>query len=403
MHRGAIRGCWNWSGNGGWYIDNCVMAVPSIANGDIFSPLGGNMRKFLIASVAAAALSVPGLAHAEGAFSHNNPGMYFGFGLGANFLQDSDIDDAPFDPEVTSEIGTAGALTFGYRFSNGIRLEAEGAIRNNNLDEIELDGPPFDLGQGGHLTQYSLMGNLLYDFQLGSAFSPYIGAGIGVVHHSGGGDIDINGFEIGDSDVNDTVLAYQLIAGASVQFGGGWEGFLDYRFFFSEEPEADVNFGGPDQDLDYQNHNHTVMLGLRYVFWSPKPMMAKPVAQPEPEKEPAPMVEARSYLVFFDWDSAELTPEAMSVIRAAADNIKRGGVSTLKVQVTGHADRSGPASYNVGLSERRAEAVRDALVSMGVASGVIGVDWKGETDPLVQTEDGVREPQNRNAEIRFVD
>jgi outer membrane protein OmpA-like peptidoglycan-associated protein len=104
-------------------------------------------------------------------------------------------------------------------------------------------------------------------------------------------------------------------------------------------------------------------------------------------------------LVFFDWDSAELTPEATSVIRAAADNIKRGGVSMLRVEVTGHADRSGPASYNVGLSQRRANAVRDALISMGVSGGVIGVDWKGETDPLVQTEDGVREPQNRRASI----
>jgi outer membrane protein OmpA-like peptidoglycan-associated protein/opacity protein-like surface antigen len=360
------------------------------------------MRKAIIASLTAAALVVPGTALAEESmFHHNNPGAYFGFGLGANFLEDSRVDFFPGHSEVDSEIGTAALVTLGYRFSNGIRIEAEGGYRNNNLDSISNDLLPFDLDQYGHVNQYSLMGNLLYDFQLGSWFSPYVGAGAGVVWHSGGGDVGFGGLHFLNADLNDSAFAWQLIAGASAQLGGGLEGFVDYRYFSSHELDAEVSplFGPPgSMDVGYDNDNHTVMVGLRYVFWSPKPMMAKPVAEPEPEPM-APKVEARSYLVFFDWDSAELTPEATSVIRAAADNIKRGGVSMLRVEVTGHADRSGPASYNVGLSQRRANAVRDALISMGVSGGVIGVDWKGETDPLVQTEDGVREPQNRRASI----
>ena len=64
-----------------------------------------------------------------------------------------------------------------------------------------------------------------------------------------------------------------------------------------------------------------------------------------------------------------------------------------------HADRSGPENYNMALSLRRANAVKDALVREGVPATAISVVGKGETQPLVPTADGVREPQNRRVEI----
>jgi outer membrane protein OmpA-like peptidoglycan-associated protein len=51
------------------------------------------------------------------------------------------------------------------------------------------------------------------------------------------------------------------------------------------------------------------------------------------------------------------------------------------------------------LSERRAKAVADALVGLGVAQTKLSVDWKGEKDLAVQTPDGVKEPLNRRATI----
>ena len=66
---------------------------------------------------------------------------------------------------------------------------------------------------------------------------------------------------------------------------------------------------------------------------------------------------------------------------------------------TGHTDKSGPDSYNMALSLRRANTVKDALVREGVPATAISVIGKGETQPLVQTADGVREPQNRRVEI----
>jgi OOP family OmpA-OmpF porin len=127
----------------------------------------------------------------------------------------------------------------------------------------------------------------------------------------------------------------------------------------------------------------------------PPEMAPAPVAMPKPA--PPPPAVQRSYIVFFDWDKADLTAEALEVVRMAALNA--GKIRLSVIRVTGHADRSGPDQYNIGLSMRRAAAVREEFYRQGIIRGGVSVDAKGETDPLVPTPDGVREPQNRRAEI----
>ena len=73
----------------------------------------------------------------------------------------------------------------------------------------------------------------------------------------------------------------------------------------------------------------------------------------------------------------------------------------VKITLTGHADRSGPAGYNQRLSVRRANAAKAVLVQLGVDAKNITAIGKGETQPLVPTADGVREPRNRRVEIMF--
>jgi hypothetical protein len=102
-------------------------------------------------------------------------------------------------------------------------------------------------------------------------------------------------------------------------------------------------------------------------------------------------------MVFFDWDRSNLSAQAQSTIAQAANTFKQTGVA--QITATGHADRSGPDNYNMALSLRRANAVKDELVRDGVPAGAIQVIGKGESQPLVPTADGVREPQNRRVEI----
>lgn len=105
------------------------------------------------------------------------------------------------------------------------------------------------------------------------------------------------------------------------------------------------------------------------------------------------------YLVFFAWDRADLTPTAMQVLDGVAKAVLAGRPQ--RVLVDGHADRSGPESYNLTLSQRRADAVAAALRDRGVPGDSMMIQAFGETQPRVPTADGVREPQNRRVEILF--
>ena len=110
--------------------------------------------------------------------------------------------------------------------------------------------------------------------------------------------------------------------------------------------------------------------------------------EPAPPPAPPPPPPVRNFLVFFDFDKSNLTPRAMDIVKEAA-NVAKSGQNT-RVTCTGHTDTAGPANYNMALSLRRANGVSPTAIS------VIG---KGETSLLVQTKDGVREPQNRRVEI----
>jgi len=118
-----------------------------------------------------------------------------------------------------------------------------------------------------------------------------------------------------------------------------------------------------------------------------------PVAAPPPPPPPAPP----SYMVFFDWDRYNLSSQAMNTLQQAATAFKtRGGA---RVTATGHTDTTGSEAYNMALSLRRANAVKEALVKEGVPAAAITTIGRGEADLLVKTGDNVREPQNRRVEI----
>jgi outer membrane protein OmpA-like peptidoglycan-associated protein len=105
------------------------------------------------------------------------------------------------------------------------------------------------------------------------------------------------------------------------------------------------------------------------------------------------------FIVFFEWDRSDITPEAGSILDNAVQQYQNCGGA--QVMIAGHADKSGSASYNVGLSQRRADAVRGYLASRAIPEGVISTEAFGEGRPRVETADGVREVQNRRVEVMY--
>lgn len=105
------------------------------------------------------------------------------------------------------------------------------------------------------------------------------------------------------------------------------------------------------------------------------------------------------YIVYFAFDRAEITPVARATLDQVIADYR--AERPVRIVVAGHTDRAGPASYNVGLSERRARAVANVLVQGGVDQGVLDIQWFGETRPRVPTADGVALAENRRVEITF--
>ena len=104
-----------------------------------------------------------------------------------------------------------------------------------------------------------------------------------------------------------------------------------------------------------------------------------------------------TYIVLFDFDKSNINKAGQAVIAQILADAKAKG--TVHVTDTGHTDRAGTEEYNMALSLRRADSVRDALIKGGIPADVITVAGRGESEPAVPTADGVREQANRRVEV----
>jgi outer membrane protein OmpA-like peptidoglycan-associated protein len=360
------------------------------------------------ALLAATVLALPLAAQAQPI-----SGLYVGAGAGVNLLQETDVElsrqfggtGAARSGSAEFEYGYVGVISLGYGFGNGVRAEIEGSYRENEVDSI-TGFPAFGrpLRSDGKARSYGVMANALYDFDLGpgSFVTPYVGVGAGYVWHEYDGTrVTAPNGASATIDGSDGRFAYQAIVGAAfpISAAPGLAITAEYRFMGTLTPELDAVGRAPNGVVtargtaEVDNFNHSLLVGLRYAFGVTPP---PPVVAPQAPVAQEPTI-ARTYLVFFDFDRADLTDRARQIIGEAATNSQRAG--TTRIEVSGHADRSGTPQYNQRLSERRAAAVAAELERRGVSRSAMAIQAFGESRPLVPTADGVREPQNRRVEI----
>lgn len=359
-------------------------------------------RSFWSLAAAIVCASIGG--YSVGAAADDDDGWYFTAGTGVTDVPDLKIRNtvASVNPaKVESSLGMAIVAGGGYAFGP-FRVEGEFGWRDNGLENVTT--PSLGRGSGtGDIEPLSMMVNAYYDFDTGTKFTPYLGAGVGAVDLEG--KIEESGTTI--TNMGEFGFGYQGIAGVAYQVDSQLSIKADYRYLATTETGLPDNaaIGPGTAKMAYQSHS--ILLGFIYRFGAPpQPMPAAAVAAPAPPPPPPPPAPAptppppsavHSFLVFFDFDKSAITAAARQTIEQAAAAAKTQGAA--RINLTGHTDTVGTAEYNMALSLRRANAVKKVLVELGIPADEISVVGKGKTDLLVKTPDGVREPKNRRVEI----
>jgi OOP family OmpA-OmpF porin len=202
---------------------------------------------------------------------------------------------------------------------------------------------------------------------------------------------------------------FWVAGGAQYSWGKQWKFDVGVAYEFLSDMSSNQNAGSTDTYGLIKGHytGGVLIVGgqVSYAFNPPPQPMPKvaepappppaPVVQPPPPPPPAPPPPPPAPQVqkitldskaLFDFDKAVLKPEGKAAIDAQVVG-KMSQVTKLDVVlVTGHTDRLGTDAYNQKLSERRADAVRDYLVSKGVDKAKIETIGMGEKQPVVQCD-----------------
>lgn len=162
----------------------------------------------------------------------------------------------------------------------------------------------------------------------------------------------------------------------------------------------------------------SVMVGLasgccpkKAIVTGEKPAEAAPVAVAAPEPAPVPEAEAapapsgpseieifESEKIYFDFDRADLKPEAREALRKKADWLKANPAASVLIE--GNCDERGTVEYNLALGERRANGARQFLVDLGIDTGRISTVSYGEEKPVDPGHDEAAWAKNRRDDFK---
>ena len=357
------------------------------------------MKKLLIIS-ALATSALTGTAYADGT------GPYISIEGGAVKQERADVNNPNgYDHSDRFKTGWEAGGALGYDFGH-FRLEAEGFYDRSALRE--LDNPAGTVNQSnglyGRTNTVAGMGNVLFGLGHWGGIKAYVGGGVGYARthliealpESGYVRSHVEGF------------AWQGLAGLTLPISHNLDLGVRYRYFRPDGADHFTYSDGTDRQVSLRSHS--LLASLTYNFGvaapAPTPEPAAPPPPPPPPPAPPPppppvavVCNKGPYIVFFDWDKADVTPEASSILDSAIQAY--GNCGTAGIMLAGYTDSSGTPRYNLGLAARRDEAVQSYLTGHGIAASTISTHAYGKANQRVPTADGVRELQNRRVEINY--
>jgi OOP family OmpA-OmpF porin len=283
--------------------------------------------------------------------------------------------------EADDRDGYGGAILYGRQFSE------------RWLWELQLSYEQFDRDVGSNFRRYGIGGDLQY--ALGDRtgwITPYALIGGGIVDNDnpaiGGRDRDSNAY---------------------VNAGLG----LVVPLFRPSWPRLRAEVRYVNDLLDFTDNGFRdwrANVGLEFPLSRvmPEPEPVPPAPEPEVRVvEVERVVEVRPpYIqrldgVHFELDSARLRPDSISILEVVAADLLE--IEPQSVEVRGHTCDLGSAAHNLGLSERRAQAVLDFLVEKGVPANILTAEGFGEESPLRPNDSPRNRELNRRVELRITE
>jgi len=331
--------------------------------------------RWLVASLLVSVVVGPGAWAAQGAF--------VGVDLGV-----SEPTNGNYRAHV--ETGGTGNPFAGYMFNDYIGLQGQ---LHATFQEPDYDHRGFK--NENQIT--TLLGGTIgprLQIPLGDVMDMYI-TGQGGYFEGVSGHVDHGapGFSVGGG------IEYNITQNFAVGLFGRWNRvYMSPRFegaALAAGPEPQVPEERGPADLEYAQGG----VSLKYSFAqaAPPPPPPPPVAAAPP---PPPPVKKKIVLrsVHFDFDKSNIRADAVPVLDEAVDVLKaQGGVAVI---VEGHTDSVGTDGYNLKLSRRRADAVKQYLVKHGIPSTRITTEGFGKSRPVASNDTADGRAQNRRVELR---
>lgn len=321
--------------------------------------------------------------------------IYANVGMGTSRLTPN-VDNFP-TLDVNDRVEPAGQVTIGADVSNTFSIE---------LHSADLGSAGFSPRGGSDNS--SSAGRYNYHMNGASALA-YIGKNKSNDKRRG-----LNGYgrlglvSIGNSTTGNS-LNYERDSGSGLLLGAGLEYATRMGLGLRAEvmaTDSDVKYGqvGINYRLGLGNKNRPELAAAKPVKELPVIAAAKSIAPPPPP--PPPVIKPRTIMepvtpmsgvVNFDSDSANLTSNARQILDGFAKKLI--AYPDARLQLSAHADSTGPNGYNQKLSQRRADSVMRYLEDQGINSSLITTSAKGESSPVGANSTPQGRFQNRRVEL----
>ena len=225
------------------------------------------MKRIIAALALVLTLALPGMAAAEGTGMCLAPKFLMSIQSTGNTERTDALAGSGVDSYSQFTLG--GAFALGYDFwpqqMLPLRAEIEFALRGNN-EKTWSDGGQYINEVKGTWNSSTLFANLFWDFHNDTAFTPYVGAGLGMAFNYVGYDFTDNNGNKFSADDRFTNFAWNVGAGVAYNFNENFAVDASYRFVGLGYNEVSATSNGRKYEIGNRPYNNEFMVGLRFAF-----------------------------------------------------------------------------------------------------------------------------------------